>query len=159
MLSDYLKDPHNNYIQALLLLQCTRVHWHAAPNKLRMTNTSGQQHIDLTTGFGNKRSSSQTALYNISERCIGGDFLGWFAAILQVWDCFGLTAFCCVGEHCCILRDRSDDKRRLPQHAAATHSTCQLLKWCTIKVQWLLPHPRTINLPNRSMKCQNRLPN
>ena len=24
VLSDYLKDPHNNYIEALLLLQCTR---------------------------------------------------------------------------------------------------------------------------------------
>ena len=52
MLSGYFKDPHNNYIQALLLLQCTRVHWHAAQNKFRMTNTSARQHTDLTSPLG-----------------------------------------------------------------------------------------------------------
>ena len=48
MLSDFLKDPHNNYTQALLLIQCTRVHWHAAQNELRIMNTSGWQNTDLT---------------------------------------------------------------------------------------------------------------
>ena len=65
MLSGYLKDPHNNYIQALSLIQCTRVHWHAARNKFRMTNTSGRQHTDLTSplGYSKFNMASSTSVH------------------------------------------------------------------------------------------------